>query len=173
MIKPFLLLLLGFLPALPAAADFYRWVDEKGGVHYSDMPPPTNVRRLERVGTPRFSGADAAKSGPPVILYTGNCGPTCEQAAEFLGKRGMPFTERNVSRDREAAAQLKKRTGGIEVPVLFVGETMQRGYSPTLWDKMLEMAGYPATPKPGSKQQGRVPAEGGSDSAADSGVLAN
>ena len=30
--------------ALPASAQMYKWVDSNGKVHYSDKPPPSNVK---------------------------------------------------------------------------------------------------------------------------------
>lgn len=34
--------------ALPAAAELYKWVDEKGVTHYSETPPPdANAKRIE------------------------------------------------------------------------------------------------------------------------------
>ncbi|MFA5081318.1 MAG: glutaredoxin family protein, partial [Hydrogenophilaceae bacterium] len=73
-----------------------------------------------------------------------NCGATCDQATDYLRQRGVPFTLKNVEKDKVHATELKKRTGAFEVPVLFIGESMQRGYSPSVWDKMLEVAGYAA-----------------------------
>ncbi|MDD5365893.1 MAG: glutaredoxin family protein [Gallionellaceae bacterium] len=126
------------------AADFYRWVDEKGGVHYSDLPPPPSIKSMKRIGMSGSDTGEPAKARPPVVLYSSNCGATCDQAADYLRQRGVPFTLKNVDKDKLQAAELKKRTGAFEVPVLFVGESMQRGYSPSVWDKMLEVAGYAA-----------------------------
>jgi len=38
------LILLGALAAMPALAQVYRWVDEKGTVHYSNARPPAGVK---------------------------------------------------------------------------------------------------------------------------------
>lgn len=143
-----LVLMLALLVAMPAAAEVYRWTDAKGGVHYSDQPPPPSIRDMKRIAAPESgTSANPAGSRPPVVLYSGNCGPTCSQAADYLRQRGVPFSLKDASKDPKAAADLKQRTGGLEVPVLFIGESMQRGYSPTVWDKMLEVAGYAAPAK--------------------------
>src|SRR5690606_16178480 len=49
MIRHFLLAaaLLATTPALLAQTT-YRWVDERGIVHYSDQPPPAHVRNVDR-----------------------------------------------------------------------------------------------------------------------------
>jgi glutaredoxin len=134
--------LLAVIFALPAAAELYRWTDAQGHVHYSDTPPPPSIKEIKHINVP--SASEPAKSGPPVTLYSGNCGATCDQAAEYLRQRGVPFTLKDASKDPAIAKELKQRTGAQQIPVLFVGESMQTGYSPTVWDKMLEVAGYPA-----------------------------
>jgi len=49
-----LMVLLATVP-LAAPAEVYRWVDEKGGVHYSDRKPETSGQRVEDVSLPRRS----------------------------------------------------------------------------------------------------------------------
>jgi glutaredoxin len=142
--KRFALFLLALTFTLPAAAELYRWTDSSGHVHYTDQPPPPSVKQMKRIPTPDASSGQPAQSGQSVTLYSGNCGATCDQAADYLRQRGVPFTLKNASSDVKVAQELKKRTGAMEVPVLFIGESMQRGYSPSVWDKMLEVAGYPA-----------------------------
>jgi glutaredoxin len=159
--KRFALLLLALTFALPAMAEMYRWTDSAGRVHYSDMPPPPNIKKLQRIATPDTGQDKPARTGAPVTLFTGNCGATCDQAADYLRQRGVPFTLKNASADPKVAQELKQRTGAMEVPVLFIGESMQRGYSPSVWDKMLDVAGYPApapaTPE-GETQSAPTPA---------------
>lgn len=150
-------LLLALTLAAPAAAELYRWTDSEGRVHYSDLPPPPSIKKMQRIATPGAGTGEPAKDRPPVVLYSSDCGPTCDQAADYLRQRGVPFSLKNASRDKAAADELKKRTGTLEVPVLFIGESMQRGYSPSVWDKMLEVAGYPAPAK--KPAEGETPAE--------------
>ena len=143
----FAVFLLALAFALPASAELYRWTDEQGRVHYSDQPPPPSIKKHQRIRVPGASTGEATQARPPVVLYTANCGATCDQAADYLRQRGVPFALKNAERDPAAAKELKQRTGVMEVPVLFIGESMQRGYSPSVWDKMLEVAGYPGPAK--------------------------
>jgi glutaredoxin len=166
-----ILIALGFLSlcAGAGAAGLYRWVDERGQVHYSDQPPPAGAKQSQQIKRrpPASADAEGGRAKVQVTLYSAACGPTCDQAAEYVGKRGVPYTLKSVDKDPAAAADLKKRTGDLGVPVLVVGESMQRGYSPSVWDKMLEMGGYPAA-KPdaaaGQKAEATAepPPEGGS-----------
>lgn len=150
--KRLALLLLSLTVALPAAAEMYRWTDSQGHVHYSDMPPPPSIKKMQKLDSSSTeSDTTPAQGGAPVTLFTGNCGATCDQAVAYLRQRGVPFILKNASQDPKLAQELKERTGSLGIPVLFVGESMQRGYSPTIWDKMLEVGGYPSA-KPAEDQ---------------------
>ncbi|TCJ11929.1 glutaredoxin family protein [Parasulfuritortus cantonensis] len=136
-------LLFALLAGLPVlAGDLYRWTDSHGQVHYSDQPPPAGAKTVKRLGASADTGTDTVRQ--PVVLFTANCGSACDQAADYMSQRNIPYTLKNVDGNAKLLAELKQRTGNNEVPVLFVGESMQRGFSPGIWDKMLEMGGYPA-----------------------------
>ena len=42
----------------PAAADFYKWVDERGVVHFSDTPPKSR-QEIETIETPDYPPSSA------------------------------------------------------------------------------------------------------------------
>ncbi|HXF68142.1 MAG TPA: glutaredoxin domain-containing protein [Burkholderiales bacterium] len=149
------------------AAQLYRWVDEKGNVEWRDTPPPAGAKKVEqrRVGassietsTLPYSVQQAARNFP-VTLWNTNCGAPCEQARAHLARRGVPYTEKDPQADLEA---FKKMTGGIEVPVLYVGSNRIKGYLESEWDAALDVAGYPRTPiaaaKPAAKAAPAKPA---------------
>ena len=138
------------------AAQLYRWVDEKGNVEYRDTPPPSTAKKVEQrsmgtstieTSTLPFSVQQAAKNFP-VILWNSSCGASCDQAREHLTRRGVPYTEKDPQNDIEA---FKKLTGGLEVPVIYVGSTRIKGYFESEWDSALDIAGYPRSAPPGFK----------------------
>ena len=149
------------LAAPLSAAQLYRWVDEKGNVEYRDTPPPASAKKVEQLrrsgGTVveasslPFSVQQAAKNFP-VTLWNSSCGAPCDQARAHLVRRGVPHTEKDPQSDIEA---FKKLTGGLEVPVLYVGANRIKGYLEGEWDAALDVAGYPRTApagfKPGAK----------------------
>ncbi len=49
-------------------------------------------------------------------------------AKEFLSRRGVPFTEKDVSRDREAAMDMIRRSGQQGVPQILVGNDIVVGF---------------------------------------------
>jgi glutaredoxin len=142
------------------AAQLYRWVDEQGNVEYRDTPPPSTAKKVEQrtVGSSTveasplpFSVQQAAKNFP-VTLWNSSCGAPCDQAREHLARRGVPHTEKNPQNDIEA---FQKLTGGLDVPVIYVGSNRIKGYLESEWDSALDIAGYPRSAPPGFKPAAR------------------
>jgi hypothetical protein len=145
-----------------AAAQLYRWVDDKGNVEYRDTPPPKNAKKVEerRVVTstietsaPSYAVQQAMKNFP-VTLWAYDCGDPCANARAHLAKRGVPYTEKDPKPDLKA---FEKLTGGNGVPVLFVGSTKLTGYLQGEWDNALDAAGYPRTAPPGTAKPAPKP----------------
>ena len=91
------LLLLGLLlAATPVMAQVYRWVDEKGTVHYSNAAPPAGVKAtvVDPDGKP---GAPSAESGE---CYTVRC--QGERLEQRLARREE--LETRLAAERAAAA---------------------------------------------------------------------
>ncbi|HSE01942.1 MAG TPA: glutaredoxin domain-containing protein [Burkholderiales bacterium] len=138
------------------AAQLYRWVDEMGNVEYRDTPPPASAKKVETrsvrggtVETPALPySVQQAVLNFPVTLWNSDCGAPCDQARAHLARRGVPHTEKDPQTDFES---FKKLTGGLDVPVLFVGANRIKGYLEGEWDAALDIAGYPSTPPLGFK----------------------
>lgn len=140
--------------AATAAAQFYRWTDEKGKVHFSDTPPPPGARNVQKKAT----GPASTSSGEnlpfalqrpmkdfPVTLWSAPSCESCGPARQLLNARGVPFKEVSVRTD-EQIAELNKAIGGNVVPALVVGPTVIKGFEEAGYHRALDVAGYP---KPG------------------------
>lgn len=159
MIRPALLTLMLALPLTAAAQEktTYRWVDERGQVHYSDLPPPSSVLKLEvqRYAAPPPDPTPSytlrkLTADFPVTLYTSdNCGELCTAARTLLQRRGIPFTESSIATQADLASY-RERFGTPEtVPTLTVGTTPYKGFEAGAWNGLLDEVGYPKTPVPG------------------------
>ena len=144
----------------------YRWVDKDGKVHFSDSPPPQDVRESTsrmmgggQAAAPQmpYETQQAVKKNPVVLYSSTNCGELCAQGRALLGKRGVPFTERNAANAADAE-QVKKLIGTLEVPVLLVGEKHLKGYDEGTWQAALDRAGYARTALPGQANAAPAPA---------------
>jgi len=152
-IKTILVVFLLAASSIALAAQLYRWVDENGKVEYRDTPPPSSAKKVEQRnfggGTVEtsalpFSVQQAARNFP-VTLWNAPCGAPCDQARAHLVRRGVPYAEKNAQADVEA---FKKLTGGVGVPVLYIGSNRVNGYGEAEWDSALDSAGYPKTLPP-------------------------
>ena len=103
----YLLCAIWLLPAVAPAAEFYRWVDANGGVHYSDQQPPHDAKSAKRIQSSSGNVVEVdkesfdtryAKVNQPVVLYITNCGPICDQARDHLRERGVPYTAKDPQR---------------------------------------------------------------------------
>ena len=137
--------------ALPAAAQ-YKVVGPDGRVTYTDRPPADAAARVTPLG--RDTAITAAPQDPlppelrqvatrfPVTLYVAaDCVP-CDAGRQLLQQRGVPFSEKLVVSDEDAAA-LERLTGGRTVPSLTIGAQVLRGLAQAEWASYLDLAGYP------------------------------
>ena len=58
-------------------------------------------------------------------------------AKEYLSRKKVAFTDYDVSKDKEKAQEMVKKSGQMGVPVIFVGEKMIIGFNQTELDKLL------------------------------------
>lgn len=141
--------------ACAASAQMYRWTDDKGRVHLTDTPPPSSAKGVQ-TRSPSAGGNTAAEAAGqpyalqlatknyPVTLYTApDCRP-CGPARKLLNSRGVPFREVSVVDERQAE-ELKKVAGGLSVPTISVGSSVQAGFEEGSYHSMLDIAGYPRT----------------------------
>ena len=151
-----------------AQTNVYKWKDKDGTVHFSDTPPPPDVkdssqRRLgggyvETENLP-YATQMAMRRNPVTLFVGADCGDPCVQGRDLLAKRGIPFSERDAQGNAADSEALKKLVGGLEVPTLLIGEAKIKGYESSQWHGALDGAGYPRTRLPGQAAGPRPPAK--------------
>jgi glutaredoxin len=155
------------LACVPALAQ-YKVVAPDGSVTYTDRQPVAPNARITALGreaqaqqaalaaAPRPATAAAAATVDPawpielrqvatrypVVLFTAtDCAP-CDSGRLLLQQRGVPFTERRIVTEEDAAA-LERAVGGRMLPALTVGAQAMRGLTQAEWTGYLDAAGYP------------------------------
>jgi len=139
------------------AQTLYRSVGPDGRVTFSDVPPPPTASIKGRPSGTTAPGEAPTGSGPPlpfelqqiasrypVTLYTGEACAPCASGRNLLMARGIPFAERTVTTNEDAAA-LQRLSGDISLPFMTIGAQQIKGYSDTEWTQFLDAAGYPKT----------------------------
>lgn len=152
------------------AGELYRSIDKEGKVHYSDKPP-VDMDDAEQLNFGKAPVPDEvqpyetqrARQNFPVTLYTfPDCGMACQAARDYLNKRGVPFTEKNLVTKDEYEA-FSRESGTANLPAATVGKTWLKGFLADEWGKQLDYAGYPknAQPfyRPPQPASGTVPAQ--------------
>jgi glutaredoxin len=139
--------------ALAQTAQVYRYTDTDGRIVYSDRAPPPAAKNIQ----PKRLGANYIETSElpiatqqaterfPVTLYTYDCGGICASAEALLNKRGVPFTTVIVTEGANAA-KLQSISGEQRVPVLQIGDKVEKGFLDSRWQAALDEAGYPKTP---------------------------
>lgn len=150
-----LLLAAAMAVALPAAAQ-YKVVSPDGSVTYTDRPPANTAAKVSPLGrtslnevtpqSPLPADLRQATTRFPVTLYSGADCPPCDAARQLLVERGVPFSEKLIVSEDDAAA-MERVLGARTVPSLTVGAQALRGLSPSEWASYLDLAGYPRESK--------------------------
>jgi glutaredoxin len=158
------------LACLPAWAQF-KVVAPDGSVTYTDRQPAAPNAKVTALGrdaqaqqaaqaalaasASRSAAVPTAGGDPslpidlrpvatryPVVLYTtADCAP-CDSGRVLLQQRGIPYTEKRIGNDEDAAA-LERKVGGRMLPALTVGAQALRGLTQAEWTGYLDAAGYP------------------------------
>jgi glutaredoxin len=144
-----------------AAAQQYRWLDENGRVHYSDTPPPASAKDVQKkrmggnaVGAQgSYELTEAMKSSPVTLYSHPDCKDLCQIARDVLNKRGVPFTEVSAI-DEAKIEELRRLSGGVQVPVLVVGAQVEKTISAAAYNRALDLAGYPRPGVARARNQG-------------------
>jgi Domain of unknown function (DUF4124) len=103
--------------ALPAMAQMYKWVDAKGEVHYSDLPPPSNVKTetLQMPAEPAAApaAAPAASTGKAGVQKNAAVAGTqtnneAKAGPKSLAEQDQAFRKRQADAAKAQAEQARK-----------------------------------------------------------------
>ncbi|MFH1605210.1 MAG: DUF4124 domain-containing protein [Pseudomonadota bacterium] len=121
---------------LPASAQMYKWVDENGKVHYSDKPPPSNIKieKLRRTVTSApapsevkgGAAKDAAKAGPMTLIEQDQAFRKRQQEAakaeQEAAQKQAQAREREQNCKRAKIALAQYQAGGLQMRINEKGE---------------------------------------------------
>lgn len=102
------------------------------------------VPGFARAPSPSSSSPTDGTDKPTVIIYGASwCGP-CHQAQAYLKQRGIPFIEKDIEADRNAAREMRGKLAsagkpGGSIPVLDVRGKILIGFDPGAVEQALAM----------------------------------
>lgn len=140
------LILLATLPLAAMGVTIVECKDDDGGMSFRDRCPPGTLKTAEKqvqIDGRRGPGVDDIAKQSPVVLYRTPACDACDIARQQLGKRGVPFTEKDVAQDQANQTELQQLAGSLTVPTVAVGKHVLTGYSSAAIELALDQAGYP------------------------------
>jgi glutaredoxin-like YruB-family protein len=150
------------------SVEIYKWVDDKGVVHFSDTPPPNRPEAIEekeasssdsnpqdnsppaiesrnRALDPDFFDildqspeASEAIKEPTVELYVTSWCVYCKKAKQFFRSKGIKFTAYDVEKDESAARRMRALTPNRGVPFVVINGHGIQGYSEKAYQTALQ-----------------------------------
>lgn len=151
-----------------SSAEIYKWVDDKGVIHFSDSGPqdnpdasnaeeatsadpepqenaPPNVENRNVGLPPDFfdildeSSAEAeAAEAPTVEIYVTSWCGYCNAAKKFFRSRGIEFAVYDIEKDRNAARRMMAMTARKAVPFVVINGHGIQGYSEQAYELALQ-----------------------------------
>jgi glutaredoxin len=159
--------LLSFLvTGLPAAADLYKWVDEKGVVHFSDQPPSSRdsdpeveispsappstwqpppkkqkeASDLDREKSKETVAPQQSAKPPKVDLYVTSWCKYCKMARNYLRANKVAFNEYDIDKDGRAAKRRQELDPRPGVPLAVINGQIIVGFSESSYARALKTA---------------------------------
>jgi glutaredoxin-like YruB-family protein len=77
---------------------------------------------------------------PKVVVFSTPTCPHCRSAKRYLDKKGIQYTDVDVSRDRRAARDMVRRSGQQGVPQLLIDGKLVVGFNRRKIDRLLKMS---------------------------------
>ncbi|MFN7991734.1 MAG: Uxx-star family glutaredoxin-like (seleno)protein [Candidatus Micrarchaeia archaeon] len=78
-----------------------------------------------------------------VLVFTTPDCPYCAKAKEYLAAKGVPFSEADVSNNRNNAQEMARISGQNAIPVLIIKGRVVVGFNKDLIDDALERSPLP------------------------------
>jgi glutaredoxin len=144
-----LLTLILLLPMSSGSAELYKWVDDKGNIHYGDSPPAkadlkeitgkiTSFKTVEvepfKFDSSLVTTGSNSRTKPVIMYSTSWCG-YCKKARQYFTRNSIPFREFDIEKSKKAAREYKKLKGR-GVPVILIGKRRMNGFSANAFDKI-------------------------------------
>lgn len=141
-----------------AGGTYWRYTDAGGNVHFVDALERVPVHRRGQAtevggagGAPRvnriesaprperrpFSDVPAALAPSRVVVYSAPWCGWCRRTLAWLDAKGVAYENRDIDADPAWKQELREKTGRTAIPVVQIGDTLVRGYSPERWEDLL------------------------------------
>ena len=146
-----------YIYASQVNAEVFKWVDEKGQVHYSDKKPENqNVQEIDIKphvqpasnnveDMPENSSSNESTQAPikpykkqqKVTMYAASWCGYCKKARAYFKRNKINYAEYDIEKNANAKKRYDK-LGGVGVPLLVAKRKQMQGFSVTQFEKWYE-----------------------------------
>lgn len=81
---------------------------------------------------------DAPKKDEAVIIYSSPTCGFCHMAMEYFDKKGVAYTEKDITVDQEALTFVLEKVGQAVTPIITIGDTIIVGFDRPKIDEALK-----------------------------------
>jgi glutaredoxin len=122
-----------------AHGEIYKWVDEKGNVHFGDKQPAALAAEKVDLQINTYTSVSYDVSifarTEKVVMYSASWCKYCKKARRYFISRNISFVEYDIDQDARARERYKKM-GAKGVPVILYGKKRMNGFSETAFEQM-------------------------------------
>jgi glutaredoxin 3 len=72
-----------------------------------------------------------------IIIYSTTSCPYCVFAKDYFDNMGIPYENKNVSKDRAAGQEMIQKSGQMGVPVVDIDGEIVVGFRPDVFEELL------------------------------------
>jgi len=136
-----LLLITIMLFSHEASSEIYKWVDDKGNIHFTDNPPKNTKTEEVTLKINTYTSVEITplverlgRKDKVVMYTTSRCG-YCKKAKAYFVKNKIPHVTYDVEKSSIGKRDYKALRG-TSVPIILVGKKRMNGFTVSRFDSL-------------------------------------
>ena len=129
--------------SMVANAEFYKWVDDKGNVHFTDTPPKGEKAEELELKINTYSAVEITPlverlgRKNKVVMYSATWCGICKKAKRYFKAKKIPYVIYDVEKSYSGKRDFKLLKGK-SVPIIIVGDKRMNGFTVARFDKLYQ-----------------------------------
>ncbi len=125
------------------SSEIFKWVDEKGKVHFTDSPPANQKTEQVELKINTYTAVEITPlvqrlgKKDKVVLYSAEWCGYCKKAKQHFTKNNISYVAYDVEKNRLGKREFKLLRGK-SVPIIIIGNKRMNGFSPAKFDRLYE-----------------------------------
>ena len=129
--------LLGILSVLGLMFPYVLLTDNPTGALVSVVPGPVSLAEADPSTRPDATSAETKKPMNQVTVYVTSWCPACRMTTDYLKKKDIPFTVKDVEKNEAYMREMIQKVGAYRgVPVLDINGRILLGFNPQVLDQL-------------------------------------